>query len=180
MGKPKTTVKRRKLHLHSLDDILNDAKTFAAPGLNQIGNWTPSQIVGHVAAVIDSSVEGFTFKLPVPVRLLGRLMRRWFLAKGFPAGIKMPGNVPTAFKPPADLSIQQAIEQLASSIDKANQKRMNAASPVLGKINHEQWVQLHCRHAELHFSFLSPIHQTHDASQTRHNTNNPRHTSTPA
>jgi uncharacterized protein DUF1569 len=156
MGKPKNSIKRRKLRFHNLDDILNEAKTLAAAGVETSGNWTPGQVVGHVAAVIDSSVEGFSFKLPIPVRLFGRVMRGWFLAKGFPAGIKMPGNVPASFKPSAEFSLREAIEQLVSSIDKARDRRMNAVSPVLGQLSHEQWVQLHCRHAELHFGHIHP------------------------
>jgi hypothetical protein len=33
---------------------------------------------------------------------------------------------------------------------------MTATSPVLGRLSHEQWVQFHCRHAEMHFSFMHP------------------------
>ena len=33
-------------------------------------------------------------------------------------------------------------------------ERMSKPSPVFGPMTHEEWEQLHCRHAELHFSFI--------------------------
>jgi hypothetical protein len=31
---------------------------------------------------------------------------------------------------------------------------MTAANPSMGPLSHEQWVEVHLRHAELHLSFL--------------------------
>ena len=45
---------------------------------------------------------------------------------------------------------------LGAAIERAGSQRMKHPSPVLGKLSHEQWEQLHCRHAELHLSFLHP------------------------
>jgi hypothetical protein len=37
---------------------------------------------------------------------------------------------------------------------------MTARHPVLGKLTHEEWTQLHLRHAELHLSFAVPVSDT--------------------
>ncbi len=48
------------------------------------------------------------------------------------------------------LNLRQAIHRLQTE-----EKR--APNPVLGKLTREEWDRLHCRHAELHLSFLVPI-----------------------
>lgn len=35
-------------------------------------------------------------------------------------------------------------------------ERFTQASPIFGKLSHEQWVNLHLKHAELHLGFLDP------------------------
>jgi hypothetical protein len=157
MSKPNNTVARRPLHFQSLDDLLNDAQALKASGATANGGWSTGQILSHVAAVIEASVEGFTFTVPLPLRILGRLIRGRSLKKGFPSGIKIPNEASAAFVPPSDVTFEQAVDQLTSVIQKAKQRRMTQVSPIFGKLNHDQWVQLHCRHAELHFSFLAPI-----------------------
>lgn len=158
MGKPK--IVRRKLHFNNMEDILNDAKSLVASGVNASGNWNTGQIVGHITAVMLASIEGFPFSLPMPIRLFGRLIRNRAMKKGFPSGIKIPSQAGPAFDPPPDLSFDQAVEQLASAIEKAKQHKMTHASPVFGVLTHDQWIQFHCRHAELHFSFMHPNKKT--------------------
>ncbi len=171
---------RRTLRFRSLDDLLADTQMLVAAGVQAHGKWSTGQVIAHVASVIDASVEGVRFTLPFPMRILGRLIRNRSLKKGLPSGIKIPGKARSTFAPPASLTVEQAIGQLIAAVEKAKQRRMTAVSPVFGKLNHEQWVQLHCRHAELHFSFLSPVSQLHDASHTQDNGSDLRHASSPA
>jgi len=118
-------------------------------------------VISHVAVTIQNSVEGFRVSVPLPMRVLGRLIRGRMLKKGMPTGIKIPKSFQKDFVPPADLSFDDAMNQLSTYIAAANQKGMHMASPLFGKLTHDQWVQLHCRHAELHFSFLSPAVEQH-------------------
>ncbi len=156
MVKSKTAAKRRKLHFNSLDDILNDAKTVLAAGEATCGGWSAGQIVSHITIFVHGSVDGLPFTLPLPARIFGRIGRGIFLALGFPSGIKIPASIPQSIRHPEDVTLEVAVERLTQAIHKAEQKRMNGISPLMGKLNHKQWVKFHCRHAELHFSFMRP------------------------
>ncbi len=179
MGKPKTG-SRRTLKFQTLDDLLTDAQHLHALDAVAVGGWTPGQIVGHVTAVIEASVKGFPFRLPLPMRILGRVIRKRAIAKGLPSGIKIPGKAREAFVPPTDLTFEDAVAQLAAAVEMAKQRKMTMPSPIFGKLTHEQWVQVHCRHAELHFSFMKPVTQKDEQSHTQANGNNVRHASATA
>jgi hypothetical protein len=148
--------KRRELHFQTLDDIVRDIQALAGTQPTSTGKWSPGQIVEHVAKGIDLSVDGFDFKAPLPLRLFVRLARNHYLAKGFPAGIKPRGRMKDIFEPAPDADFATASRHLADAVERAKHQGMSAASPLFGRLTHDQWTQLNCRHAELHFSFLKP------------------------
>ena len=147
---------RRELHFNSLDDLVRDIQAFNGDEPASTGNWSAAQNVEHVAALIDASVDGLSFKVPLMVRMMVRLMRNRFLTKGLNPGIKLPADVPAALKPGPETRYADAIEHLSRAVERAKRQRMTTRSPVFGQLSHKQWVQLHCRHAELHFSFIKP------------------------
>ena len=71
-----------------------------------------------------------------------------------------PGvNLPRKFSflvPESRTTWDEAVDRFRAVLTKLDTTRMTHRSPVLGKLSHEQWVQLHCRHAEMHFSFMHP------------------------
>ncbi|GAB4190107.1 MAG: hypothetical protein Kow00105_04460 [Phycisphaeraceae bacterium] len=147
---------RRKLRFRTLDDLVRDIEQFRGTEPDSSGKWSAAQNIDHVAALIDASVDGFDFKVPAVIRLMVRLMRNRFLTKGLNPGIKMPDSAPDAFKPSPDTRFADAVDHLQRAVERAKQQGMTAVSPVFGKLTHDQWEQLHCRHAELHFSFIQP------------------------
>ena len=57
--------------------------------------------------------------------------------------------------PAPETTHAEAIDYLATIIAAAAVPgAMKHPSPLFGRLNHDQWTQLHCRHADLHFSFL--------------------------
>ena len=147
---------RRELRFDSLDDLLRDVQALAGTSPTSAGKWTAAQNIEHVAAVIDASVDGFTFSIPLPIRLLARLLRGRFLSRGLSPGIKLPAAAPAAFNPGPDTRFEDAAEHLAQAVQRAEERKMTAVSPVFGQLDHQQWVRFHCRHAELHFGFIQP------------------------
>ncbi|MCZ6734182.1 MAG: DUF1569 domain-containing protein [Planctomycetota bacterium] len=146
---------RRRLSFTSLDDIQADVEALNGSAIRTTGNWTAAQIVQHVSDFITLSVDGFGFKLALPLRVLGRLFRSQALSKPMRPGF----NVPEAMRvrlPSDQLPFEQAVASLRETIGRAKSERMTKASPLLGALAHEQWVQLHCRHAEMHLSFVHP------------------------
>jgi len=162
VSQPASAPPRRTLHFHTLDDLAQDIQALHKSGATSSGDWTPGQIVWHVAAVMQASIEGFPFSFSFPLRILGRLIRQRSLTKGFPRGLKIPGKARPAFDPLPGMTFDVAVAGLAATILKAGQSKMTQASPIFGPLTHEQWVRFHCRHAELHFSFMHPAKQ-HDA-----------------
>lgn len=120
-----------------------------------MGNWTLGQACCHLAAGMDRSIDGFDFKLPLPIRLIGSLLKKRFLAKTFGPGIKLTGDAARALTPP-DISDRQGVELLFKALDRLQTEPPRQVSPVLGSLTIEQWERFHCRHAELHMGFFKP------------------------
>ena len=148
---------RRELHFNSVDDILADVDRLAGSReIRTLGNWSAGQIFEHVARVMDKSIDGSEFNLPAdpPLRLQpddeeeddlqahgGGHHTSQEGGGGADAGGDEPGrrarSHPRRHPSPAD-------------------RPQTRPSAFLGALTKEEWTQLHCRHAELHFSFLIP------------------------
>ena len=147
---------RRTLHFDSVNDILRDVEKLNHGEIITTGNWSAAQIVLHINEIIVMSLDGFTFKAPWVLRVIGRLTRPYFLKRGFKPGFKVPPNAPSLI-PPSDTAWTEALEAIRHTVQRIrNGERMTVPSPLFGKLTHEQWEQFHCRHAELHFSFMHP------------------------
>ena len=71
-------------------------------------------------------------------------------------GFTLPVNM-QAFEPDESVAWADAIEGFRHEMSRLREgARMTRPSPVFGAMSHEQWEQLHCRHAELHLSFIHP------------------------
>ncbi len=148
---------RRELHFSSMGDILDDVEYLAAGDPPRTaGNWTSAQIVAHVGRVIDYSIEGFpTPKAALPLRFVCWLLRRIVLTRPMQPGVKLPRNF-AALIPDHGTTWEDAVDGFRAVYTKLATRRMTHPSPVFGRMSHEQWEQLHCRHAEMHFSFMHP------------------------
>ena len=51
---------------------------------------------------------------------------------------------------------QDALAVLRDAVTRAVSEGMKKQHAVLGPLTDDEWVKFHCRHAELHFSFLMP------------------------
>ena len=157
MSRTQDITDRRKLHFTTMGDILDDVEYLAAGDPpRSAGNWTSAQIVQHLATVIDCSIEGFQgVKAPLPIRLVCRLIRKRILTAPMKPGLKLPPKF-TFLVPESRSTWEEAVDRFRLVATKLGTQQMTQRSPALGKLSHEQWVQLHCRHAEMHFSFMHP------------------------
>ncbi|MHC4102643.1 MAG: DUF1569 domain-containing protein [Planctomycetota bacterium] len=157
MVKTSKVTDRRELQFSSMPDILEDVAYLASGDPPRTtGNWSGGQIVQHVAMLINLSIDGFPApRLALPMRILGRLVRKRALVNSMSAGIRFPRK--WAFlAPDGAITWEDAVEYMNETMSRLGTDRMTAPSPILGKLSHEQWEQLHCRHAEMHFSFMHP------------------------
>ncbi|MCH7604171.1 MAG: DUF1569 domain-containing protein [Planctomycetes bacterium] len=154
---------RRTLRFGRMHELLDDVTQFNG-SIRTTGNWTPAQIVGHVAGVIECSLDGFAVaNAPLIIRGIAKMMRTSILIKPMRAGVKLPRKF-NFLVPPENMTWEEAREKLRVVVDRIENKgqRMRHRSPLLGHLEHEEWIQLHCRHAEMHFSFL---HEANDEAE---------------
>jgi len=150
---------RRALRFNSIDDVLKDIDAIVAAEqagtLRQLGNWTPGQILGHLAAWTNYSYDGYPFK-PPPwfIRIILRMKVKKYLRDGMPAGVRIPGVANGTFGT-EPFSTTEGAERLRRAI-----RRLQSSEPALhdspafGAMSHADRIQLNLRHAELHLSFL--------------------------
>lgn len=150
---------RRPLRFTSLDDIRADLDRLAQAGeIRTLGNWSAGQIFQHLAVGFNCSIDGLRFHLPAPVRFLFRLfLKSAFLNKPMRAGFRLPAKSATQLVPPPTTGQEEGLLNLRQAIHRLQTEEKRAPNPVLGKLTREEWDRLHCRHAELHLSFLVPI-----------------------
>jgi len=153
---------RRTLRFHTLHEILRDVEQIGAvtsetgESICADGNWTPAQIVEHVTFFIDGAIDGFTFTAPLPIRVLARPFKKRILTKPMKPGIKLPARMSVVLPDP-ETTWDDAVSALRDAVARIDcGERMMQPSPLLGEMTHEDWVNLHCRHAEMHFSFMHP------------------------
>lgn len=147
---------RRRLSFSSMDDILADAEKLDGRPVRVTGNWSAGQIVEHVTFPITFSLDGIDLRAPWPIRVFGRVFKRRFLTKGLSPGIQNTGEFRKLLPDPG-VTWDAALAELRREIGRIRAgARMTHPSPVMGPMTHDEWVQFHCRHAELHFSFMMP------------------------
>jgi hypothetical protein len=147
---------RRHLTFQSLDEVVADAEKLAvSPNTKMLGNWPLGQLLMHLTTTINHSIDGISFTGPWYIRLIAPLFKKRFLTKPMPVGFNLPKEAEPGFFPAAS-SLQEAFEQLRTAVARTHNERMTATHPVLGKMKHEEWQQLHLRHSELHLSFAVP------------------------
>ena len=141
---------RRKVRYESLDEFLREAERLSQAEVRLLGNWSLSQIYGHLARTMDGSIDGLGFLMPAPVRwLMSLFMKRKFLHDKLPAGFKSaPEFVPE------ETSLDAELDELRKAVARQHSEPDRVLHPAFGNIGKEGWNLFHLRHAELHMSFV--------------------------
>ena len=147
---------RRELHFNNYDQLLDEVRSLAARPTRQLGNWSLGQICQHLGTVMDQSATAdHLFRVPLGLRIFGRLIRRWVLTRGLPSGYRLPPEGAAKFAPPP-VSVEAGLATLEKGMAALAQTSRRTAHPVFGAMNVDEWHQLHLRHAEMHLSFIVP------------------------
>jgi hypothetical protein len=147
---------RRKLAFRSLEDVLAEAERLARDPARTLGNWSIGQILDHLAAWMEFSIDGVPARVPWLVRLFARPFRSWVLRRPMPAGFRWPEETAKRVCPQRPVSVEEGLEHLRRAVGRLRAESRRAPSPLLGKLTPDQWEQLHLRHAEHHLSFVVP------------------------
>ncbi len=123
--------------------------------LEQLGNWTLGQAMGHLAWWANAPFDGFppSAKPPLAIRVMGRLIRAPFLSRRMPAGVRIP-RTPGGTFGTDPMATDAGLDAMRRAFERTLAQCPTHPSPLLGHLSHEQWKRLHCRHAELHLSFF--------------------------
>ncbi|HEX2837719.1 MAG TPA: DUF1569 domain-containing protein [Phycisphaerales bacterium] len=152
----------RVLRFESMADVLADAERIAASDragtLRRTGNWTAAQAMNHVSAFMEYPYDGYPKELSTPpwfVRVILKLMKNKYMKGPLPKGVKIP-KIPGGTVGATDGPIDAAMVRFKKAAARLKASAPTVANPIFGPMSHEEWVQLHCRHAELHFGYLHP------------------------
>jgi hypothetical protein len=150
----KTVQGRRPLHFETYDDIRRDVQQLMQRSVSSLGNWTVGQNLHHLAKSFDASIDGMGVQLPGWMRLIAKAFKGWFLSRPFKPGFKLPASMEPALGPDHDVSTDDGFRMLLAAIDRIERDPRRARSPAFGEMPESDWIKLHCRHSELHLSFL--------------------------
>jgi hypothetical protein len=152
---------RRQLRFNSLDDILADVDRLArAREIQRLGNCSPGQVLQHLAAAFNKSIDGYENPVPAVLRVVLRLlMKRKFLTEPLSAGFRLPAKAQQEMWSDSSnpSSVSEGADAIRRSVGRLQAETHRAPHPVVGPLTVDEWNQFHCRHAEMHLSFLVPV-----------------------
>lgn len=146
------SIARRVLKFQSLDEIMADAEQVALGSSRALGQWSPGQIFIHLARGLDLTIDGSS---PAPwyVRFVGRtFLKKRFLVQTMQSGWKVPAKSLV----PGETETIAGLNALRSAIQRMKSTTVRQPHPIFGILTPDEWIAFHCRHAELHLSFLVP------------------------
>lgn len=153
---------RRALNFATFAEIRRDLEALEAAHragtLRTTGNWKPGQVLSHIAAFMSYPYEGYPAELGTPpwlIRVILKAQKNKFIHKRMPVGVKIPG-VRGGTVGADDAPFEQASARLRSAMDRMEKAPPAINNPIFGPLTHEEWMQMQCRHAELHLGFLHP------------------------
>jgi hypothetical protein len=146
---------RRSLHFDTVADILHDVESLNRRRIKSLGNWSGGQILKHLAIVMNGSIDGVPMRFSWPLRLLGRMFKRRILTGGMSPGYQLKGKAAEVLVSPPT-SWADGLQMFRHAVGRLQSESKREPSPFFGPLTREEWDRLHCRHAELHLSFLVP------------------------
>ena len=145
---------RRQLKFNTLDDILADVERLDQGKVRSLGNWSPGQNLKHLTILMVACLDGIDVKVSFLMRIAVSLMKGRILTKQMSPGLQLPKAAAVLL--PAETSWEEGVQGIRAALMRMKTEPERHAHPVLGTLTREQWDQLHCRHGELHLSFLVP------------------------
>ena len=153
----KTIAQRRELHFTRIDEALAEVDKLAEAErqgkLRCLGNWSPGQNLGHLASWIDYSYDGVPFKTPFFVKLVMRPMKRRMLYKPMRAGLRIP-SLPGGTAGIDPMSFEEGLGRFRRTFTRLKNEPPQRPHALFGLLTHDEWINAHLRHAELHLGFM--------------------------
>lgn len=152
----KAVTGRRILHFDTIDEVLADAEQLSGGPYVQLGNWSLGEVCEHLAKSLDSATDDNQFQPNLLLKLMGPFLKQRMITTTTPAGFRMPEKMKPIFMPASGTATDDGLAHLRTAVERFQTADLPARSPTFGKMSRDDWHQFHCRHAELHLSFLVP------------------------
>jgi len=120
-----------------------------------LGNWTPGQVMLHLAKTMNASIDGMNVQFPFHLKLMGWLFRSRIMNSQVPPGFKIPDSGKQLLDPPP-VTVEEGFEEMEKAVNRIRREPNRVRHPLLGDLTRQEWDHLHLSHAELHMSFLIP------------------------
>lgn len=148
---------RRAVSYGTLDEFMSDAESISAAESKTVGNWSIGQILWHLAASMDASIDGTKMKAPwLMMVILNLFMKNSMLTKPMRPGYKIPASGQDQFAPPESTTPEDGLAKLRTAIERQKSDLSRGPHMAFGEITREEWDKFHLRHAEMHMSFIVP------------------------
>lgn len=148
---------RRAIRFETIDEAIAEARRIAAAEregrVRRTGAWTVGQNFGHVAAWIGYCFDGYPIAAPEEMIARARARLAVVLEKGMLGGVRIAG-VEGGTAGIEEMSLEEGLTRLVAGFERLQRETPTQAHVVFGELSREDWVKLHLRHAELHFSYL--------------------------
>jgi hypothetical protein len=148
---------RRNLRFNSPADMEVDVAGLVtaqrAGRLTPLGNWTLGQALNHLGSWVAFGFDGNPLRPPWFVKLIVGRMKNTYVHKGMPAGVHIP-RVPGGTAACEACGLDEGLANFNAAWGRLKKDAPTLPNPVFGPLTHEEWIQLHLRHAELHLSFF--------------------------
>jgi hypothetical protein len=151
---------RRRVRFTSIDEVLGDVGALVAAdrvgNLRRLGNWTLGQALGHLATWVNFGFDGYPPSLNPPffIKWILKARKRRYIHQGLPAGAKIPGQE-NGTAGTEILSTEEGAHRYRHAMERLRDGPPARPNVIFGPLNHDEWIQLHLRHAELHLSFFA-------------------------
>lgn len=147
----------RPLDFPDLDAAIAEVERLVEIETVTVGQFSHGQIIRHLAITLDM-VTGHLAgpKLPLPVRILGPLLKKSYLSKPLKPGFQLPKNSQEFFWPPEEISVQDAMTRFRDAIGRFKVMNQLPKHPIFGKLSREEHNLLQQRHIALHLGFVHP------------------------
>ncbi len=147
---------RRELHFNTMREVLDDAERLAAGEWRPLGNWSLGKVCQHLAQSLDSATDDNQVAPPRVIGWIVPLMKGWILKHGMKPGFQMSRAMKPVFMPPDEVETMAGLEAFRVAVDRFESAQLPARSKFLGRMTRDEWIAFHCRHAEMHLSFIVP------------------------
>ncbi len=152
----------RVLRFNSVEDMRKEVERVLAAEragtLRRSGNWTTGQILGHLAAWMNYSWDGYPAEAHPPwlVRVIAKVLKNQILYKPMRRGMRI-GRIPGGTLGIEPLSADEGARRLFAGLDRLKKhEEPRFHSPAFGPMTEDERIALNLRHAELHLGFLHP------------------------